>query len=118
MNQYKFIHNKLEAFKINIGVHNQTANIDSSTIPIYFEKVFMYTNPNYRGNLSMKCKFLMKEFKRLVGTDDFTSRCPSSAALFTFLDQHHRHVMTSVTVVDNFFGIIGRHGATIKRNEE
>lgn len=118
MNQYKICHKMLPPFKLNFGVRNTSGNLNDSTIPIYFEKVLMYIHPDYRGKMSLKKRFQMNEFKRAVGTDNFTAMCSSTAQLFSFMDYYHQQVMKTVQLVENFFSIIAKNSAILERNNE
>jgi hypothetical protein len=118
MSQYKFHHKMLPPFKLNFGVRNASGSLNDSTIPIYFDKVLMYIHPDYRGKMSMKKQFQMNEFKRVVGTDNFTSMCSSTSQLFSFLEHFHQNVMKTVDFVDNFFSIIAKNNATLEKNNE
>lgn len=118
MNQFKFIHKQMEEFKINISVRNSTGNLNDSTIPIYFEKVILYTNPDYRRRSSFRIQILMKEFKRVLKTDNFTSMCSSTPYLYSFLEFYHDHVIKTVRLISNFFEIINKYGGILKRDDD
>lgn len=116
MNQFKFVHKRMEEYKINFGVANATGNLNDSVIPIYFEKVLMYMNPDYRRRTSFRLTILVKEIKRALKTGIFTSMCPSALYMFSFLDFYHENVMRTVNLVDNFFEIVHKYSAVLMRH--
>lgn len=117
MNQFKFIHKQMEEFKINISVRNTTGNLNDSTIPIYFEKVLLYTNPDYRRRSGFRIQILMKEFRQVLKTDNFTSMCSSTTHLFSFLEFYHENVIKTVRLISNFFEIVNKYDGILKLDD-
>lgn len=117
MRQYKFCHKKMELYKINVTVQCPWESINDSKIPIYFENVLIYKCPAYRGILSIRMQLLRNEFKRALGTDNFTSACPSMNQLFSFLEYYHGHVMKTNMLVDNFLQVVRNNNAILVENE-
>lgn len=107
----------MEPFKLNIHLQGSVESVNDSTVPIYFDKLLMYTHPSYRGVLSKRLQFLKKEFRRAVGTDNFLPKCSSMSHLFTFMEYYHNQVIEAVTTVNNFFNIINKHKAVLEYNE-
>lgn len=117
MKQYKLVNKRLPGFKINLTVQ-KTESINDSTIPIYFEKVLMYTDPNYRKVKSTRTTLIMREFHRSIGTDVFTSMCRSDKELLTFLQYFHEQAKKTVSLVDNFLAIINNHFTVLEQQRE
>lgn len=118
MNQFKFVHKQMEEFKLNFSVQNPTGNLNDRAIPIYFEKVLMYMNPDYRLRTSFRLKIRSKEIKRALKIDVFTSMCSSALYLFSFLDFFHENVMRTVSLVDNFFEIVSKYSAVLMLQDD
>lgn len=120
MRHYKFSHKKMPVFKVDFTIRKSVegGNIANSTIPIQFENVLMYVNPNFRGKISKRLKVLMREFKQSMGTDEFWQRCPSMNEIVDFLDFYHEKVIKTVLLVDNYFTIIVENEAITEYNGE
>lgn len=107
----------MKAFVINIMIH-EDVNVNESTIPIYFEKCFMVRDQWHKGTLSMKCQFLIREFEKKLGTDNFISMCKTSRELFSFMEHYEEVVMRTTSLVNNFYNIILTCDAILEMDQE
>lgn len=107
----------MRAFVINIVVH-EDANVNESTIPIYFEKCFMVKDSFHKGKLSKIRQFQIREFEKKLGTDNFISLCKTSKEMFNFMDYYEELVMRTRSLVDNFYNIFLNCDAIIEMDQE
>lgn len=114
---FKIAHKKMKAFVINIMIH-EDVNVNESTIPIYFEKCFMIRDQWHRGILPMKRQFLIREFEKNLGTDNFISMCKSSIELFSFMDYYEEVVMRTTSLVNNLYNIFVHCDAILEIDQE
>ncbi|CAO1395790.1 unnamed protein product [Diamesa serratosioi] len=113
----KITHKRMKAFVINIMIH-EDVNVIESTIPIYFEKCFMVKDQWHKGTLSTKCQFIIREFEKKLGTDNFISLCKTSKELFNFMDYYENLVKQTRSLVNNFYNIFVNCDAIIEMDQE
>lgn len=114
---FKISHKRLKAFVINIVIH-EDVNVNESTIPIYFEKCFMIRDQWHRAILPLKTQFIIREFEKNLGTDNFISLCKTSKELFSFMDYYEEVVMRSKSLVNNLYNIVVNCDAIIEVEQE